>query len=411
MIYHHIGITAAAGGVSRALTFFIPFLVARIFGIGLETDAFFLAAAVILFWTTSVATVLETATISRAAQRGAEIGPIAVAIGLRFTGIAVAVGAGALLLSAIVPDSLFEPQLRQRSQWLFAELSPLLIVSVWNSVLAGWLNASRRFGTAAISPLFIGIGALASLFLLHDSLGIHAMPLGYVAGELARLGYLVICARRGDASGDGRGDARPGASLAGLNAQWASFVLVALVPIFDRLLAGSLATGSVTALEITERIVLLPGAVMTWAALPVLATYWARIAPRPAVLRRALRTSLTATVLVGAAIAGLLAAAHGPMLTALFDTPQASWPDFGSRAFLWLLPGLPFQMCALALWRAAVVARRPARLLLAASGTVFIVNGVGDLIAIGLWGLPGLTAVTSFAFFLQFVLLLIVCRV
>ena len=97
------------------------------------------------------------------------------------------------------------------------------------------------------------------------------------------------------------------------------------------------------------------------------------------------------------------------MFAAIFDVPGAPWPSAGNTAFLLLLPGLPFQLASLALWRAAVVLRRPARLLLAAGAVAFALNLAGDLIVIDRWGLAGLTLVTSLTFLLYCALLWKLC--
>ena len=58
MILRHMGLAAVAGGGARAFTVVVPVFIARAFGIGPETDAFFLAAAIILFWTVSTSGLL-----------------------------------------------------------------------------------------------------------------------------------------------------------------------------------------------------------------------------------------------------------------------------------------------------------------------------------------------------------------
>ena len=61
----------------------------------------------------------------------------------------------------------------------------------------------------------------------------------------------------------------------------------------------------------------------------------------------------------------------------------------------WLLPGLPFQLAGLVLWRANVVLQRPPKTLFAISGLAFGVNFVGDALLAEPMGLPGITMVTA----------------
>lgn len=62
----------------------------------------------------------------------------------------------------------------------------------WTSILAGTLNSYKKFGFPAISPAFRASANLVIIFLLKDVYGVHAIALGYVAGEIVRLAVLFI---------------------------------------------------------------------------------------------------------------------------------------------------------------------------------------------------------------------------
>lgn len=411
MILRHMGLAALAGGGARVFTVAVPIFIARAFGIGPETDAFFLAAAIILFWTVSIAPVLETNIATVVARHPAAIARRhAIGAGLRTSAAAAAVAGVLLAASTAVPESAVDARLLNQVQWLFAELSPVLLLGTWSSILAGWLNAHRRFVPVAASPVFIGISVLSCLILFRGTLGVHALVVGYLAGEAARLCYLLaISAGTRVAKSSSFGERNSGISSRGLNLQWAGAALIALNPLVDRLLAGGLTAGSVSVIELMDRVLLIPGGIMAWAILPVLTTYWARLAGRKEAFTRNFRFVLVITLCAGAGIAGFLALVHRPMFTVIFDVPGAPWPSVGNTAFLLLLPGLPFQLAGLVLWRAAVVIGCPARLLLAAGTVAFALNLAGDIMVIDRWGLAGLTFVTSLTFMLYCALLWKLC--
>ncbi len=411
MILRHMGLTAVAGGGARAFTVVVPIFIARAFGIGPDTDAFFLAAAIILFWTVSITPVLETNVATVVAQQSAaNARRYAIRAGFRISAAAIAVAGMLLSASTAVPESAIDARLLNQVQWLFAELSPMLLLGTWSSVLAGWLNAHRRFVHVAASPVFIGVSVLSCLILFRGTLGVHALVVGYLTGEAARLCYLfAIAARTSAGTSSSSGEQSSGITARDLNLQWAGAALIALNPLVDRLLAGGLTAGSVSVIELMDRILLIPGGIMAWAILPVLTTYWAGLAWRKEAFTRVFRTTLVVTLCGGVGIAAVLALAHRPMFAAMFDVPGAPWPRVGNTAFLLLLPGLPFQLASLALWRAAVVLRRPARLLLAAGAAAFALNLAGDLLVIDRWGLAGLTLVTSLTFMLYCALLWKLC--
>lgn len=412
MLLRQIGVTAMAGGFARVLTFVIPFVVARIFGIGVVTDAFFLAAAIVLFWTVSIAAVVETSVVTRTVGQPAADGRrAAISIGLRFTAIAVVLAALVMATTAFVPASFVAPTLLGEARQVFLVLSPLLVLGVWSCVLGGWLNARRRFGRAALSPVFVGIAVLASMFTLSDSYGIYAVAGGYVAGEAARLGYLLLVCWRARPEDAGDRPSGPAIAVGGMGLQWGSFVLIAFNPVVDRIFASGLAPGSISALELIDRVFLLPGGILSWAVLPVLVTHWAGLRDQQSRLRRQLIVAVGGAVLAGTAVALALWPSHGLLFAALFDPASGGWPEAGSRAMAWLLPGLPFQLAALVLWRANVVLQRPPMTLFAISGLAFGVNLVGDALLAEPMGLPGITMVTAVTMLIYAAMLWRSCRI
>lgn len=409
-ILRQISKTAIAGGLARLLTIVIPFAVVRVYGLGPVTDAYFLAAAVVLFWTTSMAPVLETGIVAELGRDGAPGWRTVGRIGGRFSLLAAGVALAVFAVFALAPAAGIEAGMAARARGIFLEFSPLLLLVVWSSLLAGWLNLHRHFAHAAISPAFIGLGALSSMYLLGPRLGIEALILGYLLGEALRLAYLggaIVSTGTG-----GRGAAQVGSApaaqrspLAGMGAQWASLVLLTLNPVVDRVIAGRLPAGNIAVLEVVERLCLIPTGVMVWAVLPVLTTHLAQLAPEPHGLRRELARIMLWTFVTGAAIAGALALVHRPLLSLVVAGSGAAWPDDGNAAFLALAAAIPFHAATLVLWRAAAVLRRPAGFFIVLGVAAFCLNLVLDLVAVAYWALPGIALATFLTYFSSCLLL------
>lgn len=399
----HITATAVIGTMARLSTVLVPFVAARVYGLGTEMDSFFLAAAVVLFWTMSVSPVLETQTMSEFADDpgGTGWGRI-LQVGTQFSLVAVGIGAAAALALWLAPDHLVAAVLAERTQLMLLELSPLLVASIWSSLLSGWLNVRHYFRSVALSPLFVGTSALAAILVLPADLGVHALVLGYLVGELMRFLYLLALVHGTHPGkvglpepGAGPRTMRRRGAFDAMTVQWLSLVLLGLNPIVDRFLAGGLGTGAVSVLALIERLALIPVGFMIWSVLPVVT---AKIARAPADRRAVVFFSnrlLGILLASGTAVALALSAVHGWLLPALFASSKSAWPAYGDQAFLYLMLGLPFQLVHLLLWRVAVILDQPARAFAIVGLAAFVLNLVADLIAMRFLGLPGITLATS----------------
>ncbi|MDJ0951667.1 MAG: lipid II flippase MurJ [Alphaproteobacteria bacterium] len=401
-----IGQTAIIGAFARLLTILIPFAAIRVYGLGADLDAFFLAASAVLFWTLSVAPVLETAVISRIrGNPDTEAWPIIWRIGLRFTAVAVGVGAAALLVLTVVPGQIIEPSLAAPTRQFLLALSPLLVLSIWTSLLAGWLNARYAFRAVALSPALLGVTVLVSIYGLAPYLGIHALVLGYLAGEALRLLFLgarVLLSRRKQQAGDrglaSKAAAKPLASFNIMTAQWMCLVLVGLTPVVNRVLAGTLGVGQISVLEVVERLALLPIGLVTWAVLPIVTAQLAGRRADPQVFEASAQRLLLIVFVTGTVIAAAFGAVHGWLLPALVTTDETVWPTSGNQAFLLLVVGLPFHLAFLVLWRIAVILDRPGKVFLAVGCAAFLTNLCIGVIAKSYWGLPGIALASSLSF-------------
>ncbi len=412
MIARGIAAAVLGGLVARAVTVLIPVMVAHIYTLGVATDAFFLAAAGILFWGTTMGLLLEASIVSRilkcdAAARWA----LVFHSGVLLSGFTLLFG-GALVAGLwAFPWGAEDTALVSRARLLFVELSPLLILSIWISLFSGWLNADRRFATVAASPALLGVFVLGAMWFLHDRFGVHALVIGYLLGEIARLGFLGISLlRRQPLSGLSWRGTPTAPYFRNIGLQWVGLALMSGNPLVDRVMAGGLVAGSVSTFELIERIYLIPVGVLGWAVLSVMTTAWSLAQGEVTRQWQSIRRSVGMTLLGGAAVALFLGLLHQPLLAGLYAPPGVEiWSQEGERAFLFLVWGLPFQLATLMLWRAAMLnTQLDARMgwrILAIGGFAFTFNALGDFVLRDIWGLAGIAVVTGFTFLCTFLLL------
>ncbi len=408
MIARGIAFATLGGLVARGVTVLIPVMVAQVYALGVETDAFFLAAAGILFWGTTMGLLLEASIVSRLIKRdAAERWALIFRAGFLLSGFTLLLG-GALVAGLwAFPWAEESAALVARTRLLFVALSPLLILNIWISLVSGWLNAERRFATVAASPALLGLFVLGAMWFLHESYGVYALVIGYLLGELARLGFLgTSLLRHSPFAGFSRKGEPVAPYFRNIGLQWAGLSLLNGNPLVDRLMAGGLAEGSVSTLELIERVYLVPVGVLGWAVLSVMTTAWAHAQDETARQWQSIRRAVGATLFGGAAIAFFLGLFHQPLLAFLYGPPGAAvWSEAGGRAFLFLVWGLPFQLATLTLWRAAMLGQGMGRQILLLGIFAFSLNALGDFILRDLWGLSGITAVTGFTFLCTFLFL------
>ena len=402
-------LSAVLGGLlARGVTVLIPVLVAHTYLLGIETDAFFLAAAGILFWSTTMGILVEASIVSRLMDVVEEgRWTLILRTGLLLSGFTLLLGGAFIAAIWILPWPGKDVALGVQTRLLFVELSPLLLLNVWISLFSGWLNAERRFAIVAGSPAVLGVFVLGSLWFLHDTFAIHALTIGYLLGEFVRLGFLgTHLVRHHPFKRRLQGSVAVVPYFQNIGLQWIGLSLINGNPLVDRLMAGGLAEGSVSRLEFIERIYLVPVGILTWAVLSVMTTAWSLV--REEILRQweSIRRSLGILLLGGAGIALVLGLLHHPLLTWLYaPSGEAVWSEEGERAFLFLVWGLPFQLATLTLWRVTMLDRDLGWQVLAIGGFAFLLNAIGDYVLRDYWGLSGITAVTGLTYLCTFLLL------
>ncbi|HDG97046.1 MAG TPA: hypothetical protein ENG73_02565 [Desulfobacterales bacterium] len=268
--------------VGKGVGFLVPFFIAAWFGVSSETDAFFFAYGLVLFLSGIFAPVVEGVIVPYIAEtraRGEDVGRfVGNILGISGIGLLALTGSVLLVIKPVLSViTRFDSQALDLIYWLLVETAPLVILLVWTSVLAGTLNACKKFAFPAISPAFRAIVNLSIIFIFKDALGVHAIALGYVAGEVVRLIILAGIIIRIKLFKLGlyfQLDSRLREFFRTASYQAMGMVAVGLNPIVDKTMASWLGRGSVSVLYYADRLYIIPVTFMTTGLMATLLSYW-----------------------------------------------------------------------------------------------------------------------------------------
>ncbi len=258
--------TTAWSVLGKGIGFTIPFFIAAWFGITNQTDIFFFAYGIILFIVTIIIPIGENIIVpyiaeARSSDRdvGSFIGGVLAAATV---GLIILIGIFLLAMKPLLSIvTRFDKQSLKTVYMLLLEITPLIVLSVWSSVLVGSMNAYKKFNLPAISPAFRAIVNLIFIYIFKGFWGIHAIAWGYVAGEAVRVSILlwtIYKLRLFSISFHAR--------LSGNVREFfktASFQVIGLIafgfnPIVDQAMASWLGTGNISVLYYADRIYAIP---------------------------------------------------------------------------------------------------------------------------------------------------------
>jgi putative peptidoglycan lipid II flippase len=238
--------------------------VAAIFGLGLVTDAFFLAFTVPQFlmqvMQASYVSALVPVLTSLREGAGERIWTVFSSLMNRNAALMAAIAAlgwfGAGWITTLIGAGL-EPGYRTDAVALTRLLFVVLLPLGLAEVMRAQMNALERFALPAAARVFRHIGTLATLLLAYRAWGIRALAVGYVAGSilealLLAVGIALVGGRYHLSWGIRDPDVREAMRL--LVTRGAGMGLRRTGLIVERLLASFLPPGSVTALNYARRV-------------------------------------------------------------------------------------------------------------------------------------------------------------
>jgi len=181
----------------KAVGFLIPFFIAAWFGVSEETDAFFFAYGLILFFSAIFAPVVESAIVPYIAEARTKDEDIGKFVGniLSVSSIGLIVLAGIILLiikPVLSVVTRFNAEGLNLVYRILLMTSPLVVLLFLTSILAGTLNTYKKFIFPAVTPALRAVVVLICVFTFKERLGVYAIALGYLIGEVARLIILLL---------------------------------------------------------------------------------------------------------------------------------------------------------------------------------------------------------------------------
>jgi peptidoglycan biosynthesis protein MviN/MurJ (putative lipid II flippase) len=397
----------------------LPFALTLRFTAGHLTDAYFYAFALALLPSTLLSVVLETNVLPAAEdhrRRGRDslnsfashLVRQALAVGIVVYGVIGTIGL--LLISDKGNWSTSEKNLCAVLVLVFA----VYVVAVSaSSVLAGCLHAVGDFFTTTSTQ---GIRSLLPLLLVfvipRTSTGVAIAASALAVGELARA--LLLRHRLHTHSSrlvpDLKLDAPPRKVWSVALPHGLALSAALANPTIDRVIAASLAAGSVTLLDLTEKVMYAPLVALNSSIILVAGARWAKqdptdIATLTLDLRRTLRRTavfacLIGTVIIGGAFGGTTVL---PATVAGVDIAKAA----GLLAIL--LVGLPAATTVTTMLRFLTVTQFT-KWLPAVSIVTVIINASGDVVGAKLIGLYGIAIASTAIRFVDALLLSMLSR-
>jgi peptidoglycan biosynthesis protein MviN/MurJ (putative lipid II flippase) len=333
--------------------FLLPFAITARMHVGHLTDAYAFALGVAILASGLFTGVLQT-NVLPIVQRMKELGRAAFRGRLRRMVIQV-VGISTLLYGAIGVASLL--YIAHGAHWSHQQQSLLLgatiifsvfvVASAINAILSAGLNALDSFLSPAATQALRSMMPLAAIgFVSRDTAGLLTIAILLTGGELLRTLVLTYQLRKSTLS-LAPGPAPEGyaaelplwpvAALAGL-----SLLISGASPLIDRAVAAPLRAGSVTYIDLGEKVFYVPLTIISASLVLVAATNWSAIGTTDIpLLRRRVRDTLLSGSVVCVALLVLMMGA----LAALGLVAGGTFAGASTTKLIWivglLLAGLP----------------------------------------------------------------------
>lgn len=341
--------------LGKAIGFLIPFFIAAWFGVTSKTDAFFFAYGLILFLSGIFAPVVETVIvpyITEAKEKNEDIngflGKILGVSGIGFLLLAI------ILLSVIKPIlsliTNFDLQSLNLIYQMLFEITPIIILLTWTSILSGTLNAYKKFAIPAISPGLRAIANLSVIYAFKDILGVHAIALGYLIGEFFRLAILVGTIQKlkiFKISISLKFNPKLWEFLKTASYQIIGMAIVGLNPFIDKIMASWLGDGSVSVIYYADKLYMAPTTLITGGLIVTLLSHWSSSYHESGalILKKNVEKAIRLIFFTSLSIMLLLILFHQPIVKIAFGRgtfDQTKLPEIGSVWVCYLLGFVPY---------------------------------------------------------------------
>ncbi len=268
--------------IGKSVGFLIPFFIAAWFGVSAKTDAFFFAYGLIILLATIFSPAAESIIVPFVTEMKTKGEDVGVFVGKILGMSAVGLCALSALFLLIIKPCLafatrFSPEGLHLIFIIFLESIPLVLLLVWTSILSGSLNAYKVFSIPALSPALRAVVTLCFIFIFKETLGVHAIALGYVMGEIFRLGILLIILSKLNLFRlklSIRSEKRIIEFFRTSSYQIAGMSMLVFTPIINKTMASWLGEGYVSLLEYADRLYIIPITFISSGLMVTLLSYW-----------------------------------------------------------------------------------------------------------------------------------------
>jgi putative peptidoglycan lipid II flippase len=261
----------------------LPLIIANWYGATAETDAFYFSYGIILYLSTIISPAMEKIIVPFLTEIKHSAQQVSDMINSLIASTALIVVLLTLLvisaLKYLLPTLLYEFDSDSivLAYRILLIVSPMALALVLSSIITGSLNSFKKFKYPAISPLARFLIILISMLLLRDRFGIYSIAIAYLAGEYARLIFLLIVVIKLNIL-------KPKFILQqkkilskffkSSSFQLGATLLFGITVIVDRVIASSIEAGSISILHYSERIYYIPFTLVSIGLIPVLLTHW-----------------------------------------------------------------------------------------------------------------------------------------
>ena len=392
--------------IGRGIGFLIPFFIAAWFGITSETDAFFFAYGLILFLSGIFASVVQSIIvpyIAEARSKNEDVGSFVGRI-LGISTIGLAGLAGLFLLLAKPFLSLithFDPASLNLIYILLIEATPLTVLLVWTSVLAGSLNAYKKFALPALSPGFRAGVNLAIIFSLKDTLGVHAIAWGYVIGEIFRIIILLSAIHNFKLFSPHFAinlDPKLKEFFKTASYQIVAMVALGLNPVVDKTMASWLGQGSVSVLHYADRLYMIPLTFLGTGLMVTILSHWSGRYYQSGYqrLNEDVKKALKAVGCITLPIAVFLILLHKPIVKLAFGRGVFAQEMLAEVGWVWICYLLGFvPYIGARIYVRFFITVKNSKVILFVSLVKNIANVVFNLLFMNLLGIAGIALSTS----------------
>ncbi|MEJ2207809.1 MAG: murein biosynthesis integral membrane protein MurJ [Anaerolineae bacterium] len=264
-VAYNSAIISAFSGAAIVSSLLLDVVVTMLFGVGQETDAFFIASTIPLLVYIVLKRVCEVSLVPIFVRHHAQRGPehtgklfsTLLNLALIFFPLLALLGAWAspLIVRIVGPGLSAEgmASAQDLSRWMFLSMGlagPL-------SIVLARLNARYSFAATASTDLIRNGTAIAAVLLFHPSWGILAVGVGYLAGSIVQfLALLVVLKRQQVPYALALDLDLPGVrdALQALAWPFVSQIGRQGVEIVERMLVSYLPAGTISALKYAQRI-------------------------------------------------------------------------------------------------------------------------------------------------------------